>query len=337
MITAVSSAVTILLPLFLCRWSYSALAFTNSFSKRPPYLPSISNSGWSQRCTPSSMLSPVVVFSAGCYPSSTSSDNSNGSITSSVAETSSSSSSTSLDEREKDETTPRVWSEWQEWALQDNVPKFLITIPQPQSTVVDPPQKFILWRNMVRDVPEFNGYTAPLVRSMYVKRRRKVDSEDADVPPILPLIEQFTFEPNRGMSGIVYGFQGIADGTRITTPPLYDLHQTIQLGYVYTREEGKSGPVLAYEIGSPSQHQNEEGDSWLDILRRRRQTQILLPIISSSSSLGGTPLQEGTMLFREENGPNNLGSLVSISAIVLGTATAANILSHHLTVNIFWV
>jgi hypothetical protein len=282
------------------------------------------------------MLSPVVVFSAGCYPSSTSADNSSGSITSSTTETSNSSSSPSLEDQEKDDTTPRIWSEWQEWAMQDNVPKFLITIPPPQSTVVDPPQKFILWRNMVRDVPEFHGYTAPLIRSMYVQRRRKLDSEDADVPPILPLIEQFTFEPNRGMSGIVYGFQGIADGTRITTPPLYDLHQTIQLGYVYTREEGKSGPVLAYEIGSPSQHQYEEGNLWLDILRRRRQKQVLLPI-NSSSSLGGTPLQEGTMLFREENGPNNLGSLVSITAIVLGTATAANILSHHLTVNIFWI
>lgn len=241
-----------------------------------------------------------------------------------------------MDEQEKDDTNTRVWSEWQEWALQDNVPKFLVTIPLPQSTAVDPPQKFILWRTMVRDVPEFNGYTAPLVRSMYVKRRRKLDTEESEVPPILPLIEQFTFEPNRGMSGIVYGFQGVADGTRITTPPLYELHQTIQFGYVYTREEGTSGPVLVYEIGSPSQNQYEEGSSWLDLLRTRRQRQVLLPL-TSSSSLGGTPLPEGTLLVRDKNGPTNIGSLVSITAIVLGTATAVNILSHHLTVNIFWV
>lgn len=326
--------------LFHCLWSHSALAFTSSVLVRPFVSPSISTSRNSRRSSQSSILrqqrrSPLVVFSAGYYPTSASADSSSsGTTTSSAAENPPPSPNSSLsEEQEKDDTNTRVWSEWQEWALQDNIPKFLFTIPLPQSAAIAPPQKFILWRNMIRDVPELNGYTAPLVRSMYVKRKRKVDIDSVDVPPILPLLEQFTFEPNRGISGIVYGFQGIADGTRITTPPLYDLHQTIQYGYVYTREEGETGPIVAYEIGSPSQYQYDKDVSWMDILQQRRQQQM--PRITSLS--GGTQLQEGTMLFRNDNEPNNLASLASVTAIVLGTATAINILSHHLTVNIFWV
>lgn len=241
-----------------------------------------------------------------------------------------------------------VWTEWQDWALCDNLPKYLVVIPP--SEVVAPRggrrQQFARWRSMIQDVPELSGYNVAFVRQKYAQQQQqKLRNIVDDVPALLPLIEQFEFEPNDGISGTVYGFPGIADGTRVTTPPLRHVHQTIPLGYVYSQEE-EDGHLTAYEIGSPSQQRlsaimaMEAAASSTSIYGRAARPQMEATTTESTSwneriqNYAPFPKQLAT-----DNNINSaeVGNLASITAIVLAGATAVNVLSHHVTVNLFWV
>lgn len=117
--------------------------------------------------------------------------------------------------------------------------------------------------------------------------------------------------------------KGFADGTSVQTSELVQVQLTIPRGYVLTKD-GSS----AYELGLPL---SEEGYS-LDIARMRinmNEDEIKKGLVSSIEKTGQViGDQETTTLLL------NLGSA---TAILLASATAINMLSHHMTVNVFWV
>ena len=203
------------------------------------------------------------------------------------------------------------WSEWQEWALNDNLPKYLIHIPgnnnnnnkknKNKNNHPNEHYSFALWHTMIRDVTELSGYDVGFVRKMHaqslkaikqpkaLQQEKKIDDNDEDqdndkdqdqvqeglpkitfTPAILPLLDDFQFEPNGGITGKVFGLAGIANGAMIQTPPLdqSQLAFTIPNGYVmlqlednddddddddeYNNNGVSSNPIrLAYELGNP--------------------------------------------------------------------------------------
>ncbi|KAK1744942.1 hypothetical protein QTG54_004233 [Skeletonema marinoi] len=76
----------------------------------------------------------------------------------------------------------------------------------------------------------------------------KTSDSTAECPGVLPMVDDFEFASNGGVVGSAYGIPGIADGTRINTPPLVSVEQTIPLGYV-TTEEDDLGVAFSYELG----------------------------------------------------------------------------------------
>eukprot|EP00592_Proboscia_alata_P025001 CAMPEP_0194448088 /NCGR_PEP_ID=MMETSP0176-20130528/129377_1 /TAXON_ID=216777 /ORGANISM="Proboscia alata, Strain PI-D3" /LENGTH=265 /DNA_ID=CAMNT_0039275025 /DNA_START=52 /DNA_END=845 /DNA_ORIENTATION=- len=136
----------------------------------------------------------------------------------------------------EDDGMSMPWSNLQEWALNDNLPKYLVAIPSPDPTGNTPPRQCALWRTLLRDTIELAGYDPQFVRSQM-----------ENPPQILPLLTDFEFTPEEGLSGTCYGLTGVADGTRVSTPALWRVDRTVPLGYVYT----KLGDV-AYELGEPA-------------------------------------------------------------------------------------
>ena len=138
--------------------------------------------------------------------------------------------------------------------------------------------------------------------------------------------------------------RGIADGTTVQTSPLIHVQLTIPRGYVLT-EDGSA----AYELGFPL---SEERYS-LDIAKMNvNVNNINMPRSMSSISIDGDELKKTLKSGAEETGKVALsiadtikdlemkGMLVNLgasTAILLGGATALNMLAHHLTVNVFWV
>lgn len=111
------------------------------------------------------------------------------------------------------------WSDVQDWALRDNLPRYIRRLPGEQ------PKTYALWRTMLQDVPELSGYPIdflqtkcePLVGES--SSQTKTNSDDSEtkssatkrkklegVPEMLPYLDNFYFEPSGGLSGQVrYG------------------------------------------------------------------------------------------------------------------------------------
>eukprot|EP00985_Skeletonema_marinoi_P025666 scaffold19069_cov80-Skeletonema_marinoi.AAC.1 len=111
------------------------------------------------------------------------------------------------------------WGNVQKWALEDNIGKFTVTIPSSKKRVA-------LWRTMAREVTELAGYPIPFLVKMH---KRSLNTDDgsnntsastSECPGVLPMVDDFEFASNGGVVGSAYGIPGIADGTRINTPPL---------------------------------------------------------------------------------------------------------------------
>jgi len=236
-----------------------------------------------------------------------------------------------------DDDSDLPWTEWQDWALRDNLPKYIVTIPPPaliggkadikhnDNTIT--PKQYALWRTLLREVPELNGYDLAHIRRMVAKQKlREIEEVGEDkqagrinVPGVLPLLEQYEFESNEGISGVVFGFPGIADGTRLTTPPLKYMQQTVPQGYAYT-EDGTldSTALVAYELGTPK----SELYSLDPAFRLSKTSQP-----SNGLSIPGVDQETSNMIV-------NIGGTTTM---LLASAAAYNLMSHHLTVNMFWV
>mmetsp|Transcript_38175 Transcript_38175/g.46113 ORF Transcript_38175/g.46113 Transcript_38175/m.46113 type:complete len:320 (+) Transcript_38175:105-1064(+) len=232
----------------------------------------------------------------------------------------------------EDDGMSMPWSNLQEWALKDNLNQYLVTIPSPDPTTS--PRQCALWRTLLRDTIELSGYDPQFVRS-------QMNNDDAsiDPPQILPLLTDFEFTDDMGLSGTCYGLTGVADGTRVSTPALWRVDRTVPLGYVYT----KLGDV-AYELGEPAGTSSSSGLSALAGLANTASNLNLEGAGGVAKSVGesvrekalSTAINAGDALTDSETSTmlKNLGGL---TGVLLAGSTAVNMLSHHLTVNVFWV
>lgn len=240
----------------------------------------------------------------------------------------SSSSSSSSKHQQKHFDLP--WNDIQKWALTDQLAKYTVQIPQ------DGDMKVItLWRTLSNEVVELSGYPVPFLVERQMELQQQQETRTKTSRTILPYLDDYEFTTAGGLSGAVYGVAGVADGTRIETTPVGDVQVTLPKGFVQT------GSVL-YELGRP------------------RETSDIFSVPSSSSSSAGnvrslaqsvaTGAQQSArdasqQLLAQTATPENsimgldpdLVNLGALTGLVVVGATAVQALSHHLTVNVFWV
>lgn len=203
---------------------------------------------------------------------------------------------------EQSERTDTGWSQFQDWAVRDNLRKYTIYLTRSGNEQVS---ICALWRTMIRDVPELCGFPLDVVRDMYSRQIKEQGQDVVEIPSIIPYLDQFSFEASGGISGRVYGLQGIVDGTKIKTTALTDLDDTLRKGYVQTSDNS-----TVFELGYPV------GDTYS----------------LSGLSSAVTPLRDVV-----ETETDMLLKLGTSTAAVLAGAAAFGLLSHHLTINVFWV
>ena len=229
------------------------------------------------------------------------------------------------------------WGKRQTWALKDSVNKYLVEIPQLENDNGDGDCTYVMWRALTRENIELAGYDIEFLRRKYVQIMRDEDNNDEDeedtpvkAPGALPLLDNFEFQSNGGVSGKIEGLRGIADGTIAQTSPLMYVQLTVPRGYVLT-EDGSS----AYELGSPL---SEEGFS-LDIARMgiTINADDVKRTLKSGVEETGKVASSIALSVGDQETTNMLVNLGATTAILLGGATAVNMLAHHLTVNVFWV
>ena len=228
------------------------------------------------------------------------------------------------------------WGDLQSFALRDNLPKYVVVIPIPGKK--DKYGTFALWRSLVKDSVELAGYEVEYVRRRYeadVKTRedwkgyRIGDGGDSKefgtAPGVLPLLESFEFHPDGGVSGLSYGLPGIADGVSVRTTAVTDIEKTVIMGYVRTADGS-----AAYELGSPagSIYSEDMRQNMLENVARTAGTLMRsgVPAAVPASAGGGGDTMD-----------SNLVNLAGTTAMLLTGASLVGMLSHHLTVNVFWV
>jgi hypothetical protein len=225
------------------------------------------------------------------------------------------------------------WSDMQAWTLRDQVPRYTIQVEAVDSTTQKPTIKvYALWRALVNDVPELAGYPIPFLATRYVSLRqaegadRFASSAIQTITDVLPFLDEFEFTASGGMTGRVYGVQGVADGTRIETSAVGNVEITIPKGFVETHDG------LLYELGRPARR--PEGDVYsLDAARKSLLTSAdLARGLSTTASLRNNLRQRDESAWDPE-----LKQFGALTAIVVVGALAFETLQHHLTVNVFWV
>jgi hypothetical protein len=273
------------------------------------------------------------------------------------------------------------WSHVQEWALRDNIVKYMVWIPTAAVVAVNQPveddtsvvmtttttttstiSRFVLWRSLLQEVPELSGYPIKTLQAKYQEQQRKsqllplvVEEKQAmmkkeeeddhfynDVEVgILPYLQDYEFTTQGGVCGTIYGLEGVADGSRIETSPVSNVQETLPRGYVQTIDGS-----VAFEMGRPMQN----------IIDQRNKYDYLLSMSKSATSSSSwkvitgavttQPTQEmgtttttnnGIVVGEVSDADGYLVRLGAITTMVLAGATALNMLSHHMTVNVFWV
>ena len=262
--------------------------------------------------------------------------------------------------KEEDDETETLsampWSDLQSWALRDNLPKYVITIPIPgtDSRNGDKPRygTYALWRTMLKETTELAGYEVEYVRKAYesdvLKREdwagyaigAKGEESSKVAPGVLPLLESFEFHPDGGVSGLAYGIPGIAGGTNIRPTAVSNIQKTVILGYVETKDGS-----AAYELGSPVGESYSWGSGGVmsEDARRtmlenvaRTAASVVQSGTASTASAGKLAADAASRAAGGETN-SNLVNLAGTAAIMLAGATAIGMMSHHLTVNVFWV
>ena len=215
------------------------------------------------------------------------------------------------------------WKDVQIWALRDQLPKYTVQVPMKKNNR-DTIQVYSLWRTLSNEVTELSGYPLPFLLERQAELMKKNETSCATTLEILPYLDEFEFESNGGLSGRVYGVAGVADGTRIQTTPVGDVQTTIPKGFVRTED----GAVI-YELGKPIQEvYSLDGTS---------KNALVLGVGSATKSLGssmsriGNPTDENPIL------DEDLIRLGGLTSLVIGGALAIEMMSHHLTINVFWV
>ncbi|KAL3822369.1 hypothetical protein ACHAXA_001746 [Cyclostephanos tholiformis] len=191
----------------------------------------------------------------------------------------------------------------------------------------------------------------------------------ADTPGMLPMVDEYDFSTNGGIVGRVYGLPGVADGTIIRTPSLVRAEGTVPFGYVTTMRVGGGGGECdcyddddddeydgvgpSYELGtmissssSSSSSSTTARSAALAAAARRltlggRRGDMIDEGEDYSSrrvvdlARGMAETRSGLLTDAESN--RDLVYLGGATAMLLAGASAVSALSHHLTVNVFWV
>ena len=133
---------------------------------------------------------------------------------------------------------------------------------------------------------------------------------------LLPFIDDYELSAGATITGNVYGMPGLKDGTVVTTGELDSIEDTLP-SYARTKDR-----KALYELGEPKSKLSSLGLSSTVSPSRLNLKNLIAP---AAAPTGGALLG---------------GELGAITAITGGTLTAAALigsLSHHLTVNVFWV
>ncbi|KAL7536595.1 hypothetical protein ACHAXR_007274 [Thalassiosira sp. AJA248-18] len=247
------------------------------------------------------------------------------------------------------------WSDVQEWALSDNLAKFTVFIPPPITGGT--PKRYAMWRTLTREVPELAGYPIPFLLQMHQRSLKKESSSSTssssrtsssmgETPGVLPMVDNFEFTSNGGIVGNAYGLPGIADGTRIQTPSLISAEKSVPLGYVTTQGESNSENDVgfSYELGtcassSSSSVYSLDGTERSAALAAARRLVVEGAVDSSKqvANVAKDMAVTGSGLLSDTEANKDLAYLGGATAMLLASATAVGMLSHHLTVNVFWV
>jgi hypothetical protein len=254
------------------------------------------------------------------------------------------------------------WSDLQQWALVDKYPKYTVQLP----TTTDPDgyeiisgettmKAYTLWRTMCEEVDELTGYPIPFLQEQLRNNNNNnnnngdtVTSADGAPPAntvvmpsseILPFLDEFEFESEGGLSGRVYGIQGVADGTRIQTTPVGNVQVTVPRGFVRTAD----GSVI-YELGRPRSDVAATDDSSSSFSLSgfssgSARSKALQKVQEEASNWAGSLSNVQSDLTAANDGDvdKDLIRLGGITALVLGGALAVDLLSHHLTISVFMV
>lgn len=131
----------------------------------------------------------------------------------------------------------------------------------------------------------------------------------------------------------MYGVPGLRDGTRIETSPVGQVEVTIPLGYVLTEDIG-----IGYELGSPLSDEGETPYSLGGVTRTAGQAAGSLSKAAASNMAAMTRKGLASSSTGDDESSNAmLLQLGASTGLLLAGATAMSMLSHHLTVNVFWV
>jgi len=239
------------------------------------------------------------------------------------SDSASSSSSSSYTNEEDKFSLP--WTDFQEWALRDNILKYVVSVPRKGA---DKPELYALWRSMSREVVELSGYPVDMLREKYRKQLTDEPGQMSSNPGILPLLDDYEFEISGGLSGRVYGIPGVADGSKIETTSVSEVQLTLPKGYVLT-DDG----AVVYELGTPMRDSYNTLDG-----AKQSASSMASSMASSAIQTAGVVTQEALTTSGDAvPGGDMLVRLGASTGILLAGATAINMLSHHMTVNVFWV
>ena len=255
----------------------------------------------------------------------------------------------------EDDKLDMPWSEVQEWALDDNLPKFTVIIPTNGSG--EKSKRYAMWRTLTREVPELAGYPIPFLRQMHQRLLLKKDTDNTnkssssssyivETPDVLPMVDMFEFASNGGIAGQAYGLPGIADGTRIQTPPLISSETTIPLGYVTTQGDDNINEVgFSYELGTCATSMDGSGRESRNVVALAAARRLVIDgaldsskqVVNVAKDIADTATTGSLGLLSDKEANQDMIYLGGATALLLTAATAVGMLSHHLTVNVFWV
>ena len=230
----------------------------------------------------------------------------------------------SIEKKRNDEKLAMPWSDIQNEALRDNIAKYTVMIPlkaEDKSKEGEQSQVFALWRTMLKDVPEIAGYPIDFLQQMHARQIQNSETLLEVTPALLPYLEDYEFAAAGGVSGKIYGVPGLADGTRIETSQVTNIEVTLPQGFVRT-----SDGLAAYEVGRPKREEFSNSDTISTSLRTGGE--LLKNVQNTGSSIENISVEDADGM---------LARLGATTGILLAGATAINMLSHHLTVNVFWV
>ena len=251
-------------------------------------------------------------------------------------------------------------SDLQMMTLKSKIPKYMVTKPASFEFDSTRPNKtnriVVLWRNLMNDTPELHGYpisflseqmkstmqyiyltsnTTITLTSTELALKQAINDAEIDWDLVSPYMDAYTFEMGGGVTGLAYGVTGVADGTQICTSSVGDVQSTILRNYILT------GDGCLYELGRPAFSKDSLSQvaaqdlsyslsgTTKEWFRNGKETASL--IVKNSRAIVNEIKDDDAAI------DSDLWQLAGLTTLVLSGAMAMETLSHHLTVNVFWV